>query len=467
MYREKAGGWLKHLDFIILDILSLELACMLAYLCRYGLQWPFHDVLYKRLSVLLVAVDICVIFFTESYHGILKRGYLVELRRILKNNFYILVLLMAYLFFTKQSALYSRAVFFLMAGYSCIIMLMVRNMWKLFLRERMNGRQKLFVIAEKETLQKTVESLKKQAYLECTLAGAAVIDEDMQGCMVCGVPVVAGRKDFIRYIKEHVVDQVFISVEDAEPELERWANQLVDMGLVIHINLVNFTRFMAHTKVEEFGGHMTLSTGMKSVTYGEMLLKRLMDICGALLGLLMTGIIFLVFAPIIYIQSPGKIFFTQDRVGRNGRIFKIYKFRSMYPDAEERKKELLSQNKMKGLMFKMEDDPRIIPIGRFMRKMSLDEFPQFLNVLKGDMSLVGTRPPTVEEYRQYEMEHKKRLAIKPGITGLWQTSGRSEIVDFDEVVALDAKYISEWSLWMDVKLLAKTVFVVMAGEGAV
>ena len=139
----------------------------------------------------------------------------------------------------------------------------------------------------------------------------------------------------------------------------------------------------------------------------------------------------------------------------------------MYPDAEERKKELMAQNKMKGLMFKMDNDPRIIPIGHFLRKSSLDEFPQFWNVLRGDMSLVGTRPPTVDEYKQYETQHKKRLAIKPGITGLWQVSGRSDIIDFEEVVALDAKYITEWSLREDIKILWKTVLIVVKGKGAV
>ena len=136
-----------------------------------------------------------------------------------------------------------------------------------------------------------------------------------------------------------------------------------------------------------------------------------MDIIGGVVGVIFTGILTVILGPIIYIQSPGPIFFSQKRVGRNGRIFKIYKFRSMYPDAEERKKELLKENKMQGLMFKMDNDPRIIPIGKFIRKTSLDEFPQFFNVLKGDMSLVGTRPPTVDEYEQYERHHMVRLCL--------------------------------------------------------
>ena len=155
-------------------------------------------------------------------------------------------------------------------------------------------------------------------------------------------------------------------------------------------------------------------------------------------------------------------------MGKNGRPFKIYKFRSMYMDAEERKKELMKQNNIKdGMMFKMDDDPRIIKgVGHFIRKTSLDEFPQFWNVLKGDMSLVGTRPPTVDEWEKYDLHHRVRLSVKPGITGMWQVSGRSEITDFEEVVKLDREYITEWKPALDMRILMKTVQVVLGKGGA-
>ena len=180
------------------------------------------------------------------------------------------------------------------------------------------------------------------------------------------------------------------------------------------------------------------------------------------------SILFVFVAPAIYVKSPGPIFFSQERVGKNGRKFKIYKFRSMYMDAEKRKAELAEQNKMNGFMFKMDNDPRIIKgIGSFIRKTSIDEFPQMWNVLKGDMSLVGTRPPTVDEFEKYDYHHKSRLAVKPGITGLWQVSGRSNITDFEQVVELDNTYIREWSLSLDLKILFRTVLVVLGKEGSV
>ena len=225
-----------------------------------------------------------------------------------------------------------------------------------------------------------------------------------------------------------------------------------------------------------------------------------MDIAGGIAGSLITVILTIILGPLIYIKSPGPIFFTQKRVGKNGKLFKMYKFRTMYLDAEERKKALLEQNRVAdGMMFKMEDDPRIIGshfdadgkyvpgIGNLIRKLSLDEFPQFFNVLLGDMSLVGTRPPTVDEYEKYKLHHKARLsarpplisetnlyeyqhfarlAIKPGITGMWQVSGRSDITDFEDVVKLDTAYIKDWSIGKDLRILAKTVQVVLTVKGS-
>ena len=198
----------------------------------------------------------------------------------------------------------------------------------------------------------------------------------------------------------------------------------------------------------------------------QLFVKRLMDIAGGIVGLALTAIAFVIFAPIIKIQSPGPVFFKQVRIGKNGRRFNFYKFRSMYVDAEERKAELMKDNEMSGNMFKMENDPRIIPIGHFMRKYSIDELPQFWNVLKGDMSLVVTLPPTEDEFLNYEYHHKARLGIKPGLTGMWQVSGRSDITDFEDVVALDTQYISNWSLGLDIMLLFKTIGVVLTGKGS-
>ena len=169
----------------------------------------------------------------------------------------------------------------------------------------------------------------------------------------------------------------------------------------------------------------------------------------------------------IKLDSTGPVLFKQERMGRNGRIFNLYKFRSMYADAEARKQELLDNNQMNGALFKMTDDPRITKVGRWLRKTSIDEFPQFINVLKGEMSLVGTRPPTLDEVEIYQPQHLKRISAKPGLTGLWQVSGRNKITDFEEVVELDCRYLDQWRFITDIKILAKTVIVVLQRKGAV
>ena len=213
------------------------------------------------------------------------------------------------------------------------------------------------------------------------------------------------------------------------------------------------------------GGNV-VTMGTVELKLRDQALKRMLDIVGSLVGCILSIPIIAIVAIPLKLESPGPLVFKQRRVGRNGRVFYIHKLRSMYVDAEERKKELLARNEMNGLMFKMQDDPRITKVGKFIRKTSIDELPQFFDVLRGDMSLVGTRPPTLDEYKQYESHHKRRLSMKPGITGLWQVSGRSNIEDFEEVVKLDTRYIDNWTIWQDIKILLKTVWVVFAGRGA-
>ena len=192
--------------------------------------------------------------------------------------------------------------------------------------------------------------------------------------------------------------------------------------------------------------------------------KRIIDIIGAIVGLGITALIFIPLAIFIKLDSPGQILYSQTRCGLNGRQFKIWKFRSMCMDADEKKH--LVQNKAKGHIFKNDEDPRITKVGRFIRKTSLDEFPQFWNVLLGEMSLVGTRPPTPNEVKYYSDYHKLRLKVKPGLTGEWQVKGRSSIDDFEQIVSLDLQYQRKWSIWYDCVLIVKTVFVVLGCKGA-
>lgn len=192
--------------------------------------------------------------------------------------------------------------------------------------------------------------------------------------------------------------------------------------------------------------------------------KRIIDIMGSAMGLMITGIIVIPIAVAMQLDDPGPIFYSQIRCGVNGRPFRIWKFRSMFVGAERQKH--LVPNQAKGYIFKNDDDPRITRIGRFLRRTSLDEFPQFWNVLIGEMSLVGTRPPTPDEVAQYERHHWQRLLVKPGITGEWQVKGRSKIDDFENIVALDLEYQEKWSSSYDLYLILKTIGVVLVRKGA-
>ncbi|WP_079120306.1 sugar transferase [Streptococcus pneumoniae] len=238
------------------------------------------------------------------------------------------------------------------------------------------------------------------------------------------------------------------------------------MGIDVTVNLNAFNKNMGRNKqIHEIVGLNVVTFSTNFYKTSHVISKRILDICGATIGLILFAIASLVLVPLIR-KDGGPAIFAQTRIGKNGRHFTFYKFRSMRIDAEAIKEQLMDQNTMRGGMFKMDNDPRVTKIGRFVRKTSLDELPQFWNVFIGDMSLVGTRPPTVDEYDQYTPEQKRRLSFKPGITGLWQVSGRSKITDFDDVVKLDVAYIDNWTIWKDIEILLKTVKVVFMRNGA-
>lgn len=289
---------------------------------------------------------------------------------------------------------------------------------------------------------------------------------------VCDVPVIATDVRFFDWIRSTPLDEVYINLpyEDNQ-SVNEIINELESMGIVVHINLPTFESLMEsgnynHFVCDSYAGYPIATISAVEHDNRQLIIKRFFDIIGALIGCILSTPIILITAIPLLIESPGPLFFKQKRVGRNGRLFDIYKLRSMYVDAEARKQELMAQNKMDGLMFKVDNDPRITKVGRVIRKLSIDELPQFFNVLKGDMSLVGTRPPTANEFEQYESHHKRRLSMRPGITGMWQVSGRSNIQDFEEIVKLDCQYIDEFSIWLDIKILLKTVLVVLKHEGA-
>jgi exopolysaccharide biosynthesis polyprenyl glycosylphosphotransferase len=263
-----------------------------------------------------------------------------------------------------------------------------------------------------------------------------------------------------KIIHDNAVDYVYImDRKSVEMYFKPHIEICLDMGITVGLIIDFYNTVDAHSYVSSIGNYPVLTYHTVVLNSVARAIKRTMDIIGSLVGIILFSPFMLATAIAIKAEDrKGPIIFKQIRVGQNGRQFHIYKFRSMYTNAEERKKELMKLNEMSNdFMFKMKDDPRITKVGKLIRKTSIDELPQFFNVLIGDMSLVGTRPPTLDEVNKYERKFWRRVSIKPGITGMWQVSGRSKITEFEEVVRLDTIYIDKWDLLLDFKIIFKTV----------
>lgn len=482
MYKKSSSGWLKHYDFMILDLICLQGAFVIAYMIRMGIRNPYKSELYRGMAVYLMLIDLVAIFFDETFRDVLKKGYYQGFVSVLKHAFVVTMLAIFYLFATQTGEDYSRLVLGVTGVLYVFLSYGVRLGWKYILKYKILAERKksLLIITTEKDAQSVIKEVLEETAVGYVVSGVVLLDGDKIGAEISGIPVVANEKTAAFYICHNWVDEVLICVSADSFYSQQLLDDIAETGVIIHINLAKLSGLADRRQVVEKLGNTTVMTlSINCMSPQEVLFKRTLDIVGGLVGCILTIIIFIFIAPVIYIASPGPILFSQIRVGKNGKKFKIYKFRSMYMDAEERKKELMKQNRIEdGFMFKMDFDPRIIGnkiladgtkktgIGDFIRRTSLDEFPQFYNVLKGDMSLVGTRPPTLDECEKYELHHRARLATKPGITGLWQVSGRSKITDFEEVVKLDTKYINEWTMGLDLRILCKTVLTVLKKDGS-
>lgn len=459
---------------LLLDMICILVSYLFAASLRNGIlrQGFLFTVYGSALAVVLIYYIISYEFIKENKENICKRGFYKEFITVLKNHFAIGIVLISYLYITKQSVDYSRFFFFIFLIVNITLNYLVRCYFKVIVLvtyKKSQASSKIMLVTTSTWVEETISKMRGELEWSIFVNSIVILDKDMSGQNICKIPVLkVDKNSLIENIKSLVVDEVFFRIPiELQSELQDIIIELENMGIIIHVSIDSYFNFYTkNKKIEEYLGYQVITFASQLPDEGQMLLKRLLDIVGGLFGTILLLIITLIVGPAIKIESQGPIFFTQKRMGKNGRMFKMYKFRSMYADAEKRKAELMDKNEMKGLMFKMEQDPRITKVGNFLRKTSLDEFPQFFNVLKGDMSLVGTRPPTLDEYVRYESLHRRRLSIKPGITGLWQVSGRSDITDFEDVVKFDLEYIDNWTIWMDIKLLVKTVVVVIFRVGA-
>jgi exopolysaccharide biosynthesis polyprenyl glycosylphosphotransferase len=267
-------------------------------------------------------------------------------------------------------------------------------------------------------------------------------------------------------IPEPIDEIVFAVTRKKLDEMKQIFIMCEELGIRTRVAMNFFSNRVARLEIEELEGVPFLTFTTTPSNEAHLALKRALDIAISLVLLTLTLPVILLAAGLIRITSPGSVLFKQKRIGLNGRLFTLYKFRTMIENAHERREELAHLNEMNGPVFKLKSDPRVTPIGRWLRRFSFDEIPQLWNVLKGDMSLVGPRPPIPEEVASYHRWHRRRLSMKPGLTCLWQISGRNDIQDFDRWMKLDLQYIDNWSPSLDLKILLRTIPAVLSGKGA-
>ena len=479
------------------NLFSIIISFLIAYLSRFG--WDPSDVAFRHLKdstvFLYLLLSFLIVFTFYRYNPITaKRGILRHIKAAFLTNIFMAIIFSTIVYTTHISDSIPRLFFGTFFSINFSISFSCLFLIHLIKRQYLEHHtKKTIIITDNSSLEKAVYDIQKLNSEDCEIIGITSLsgkqadrfykvkilssnlktqpskdtDSSSKNPALESIRLKELSLSTLEYVKRHQVDLVIFSVNHlVRRKIEHLIEAFSEMGIDSLITIDSFAIETLETKLEDFGTTNVIRLSPRLFTDGELLLKRLMDIAGALVGCFICLIFGLIVAPLIFLEDPGPIIFKQKRVGRNGKFFYIYKFRSMYQDAEAKLQTLKDQNEMQGFMFKMKNDPRITKIGKILRKTSIDELPQFFNVLEGSMSLIGTRPPTVDEYNQYSAHHKRRISIKPGITGLWQVSGRSEITDFEEIVRLDCFYIDHWSITGDIKILLKTFAAVFTGKGS-
>ena len=448
------------------DMILTTAVFVLSYFIRKAV--PGQVALYPMTEYLwLLFVILPTLYLAMNYYGFYSNKKSLDVFSIIYKLlicFIICGIVSAAAVFITKNALFSRLYFGIFLAADYIVLLTERLILRKIIIDSSKKNEtgkRIVIVGLMEKARKLVKDLQEQEDFPPNIIGYVSLDQNYVG-------KVLGTVDQLPDILiQHAVDEVIFALpKDYIGKVEEYIQICEELGVTVRMILDFYNLKISKTLLSYIGNLPVLTFYTVSLNEEQLFAKRVVDIIGSLIGLVFTALAFVIFAPVIKLTSKGPVFFVQKRVGQNGRVFHCYKFRTMVADAEDQLSTLKEENEMSGNMFKMKDDPRVTKIGRFLRAYSIDELPQFYNVLRGDMSLVGTRPPTISEVSEYELKHRRRLSIKPGLTGMWQVSGRNEISDFEQVYALDINYIDNWTLLLDFKIMLKTIGVVITKKGA-
>ncbi len=449
---------------IFLALLSFSLTYMLVHLIKGEgyLSWGF----YSEIMVFYSIVSFFVFMRENEYPKFPRMQIRDMMYASLKDILLLLGLLAIFLVFTKKqniSRLLLLALFFIQFTLFAIYRVIVDKIITKKIKEG-RGRQNIIVIGSYEEVEWFIKRVNKNVHWGIDVLGKMIVSGSIEENHV---PIVRNYEELENILKNSHIDMIIITIK---PDKLKLVLPIITLGeaLGTEVSLMLEGLFKPQiTKMlllsYEYLNFLTFSSMQHN--YSALLIKEIFDRVFSFIAIVLLSPLFLVVSAIIKFTSEGPVFFVQTRVGRNGQLFNMYKFRSMYKDAEKRKKELMDKNEMGKVVFKIKNDPRITPIGKFIRKYSIDELPQLINIVKGEMSFIGPRPPLPEEVAQYEPWQRRRLSMKPGLSCLWQISGRNDI-DFDEWMLMDLKYIDNWTLWLDFVIFIKTIIVVLTGKGA-
>jgi exopolysaccharide biosynthesis polyprenyl glycosylphosphotransferase len=463
---------LVRLLYIASDLIICALVYYLAYIFRYNFDKGFSSPLdlpnFKEYTFIFVLWFIFIlIFFKRSNLYLTDRNLSIsqEILRVFLNVGYVGILISAVIFFA-QFKFFSRLVFIVCLVLFCVFLSLWRTVKRIILRRLISQgfhNINVLIVGAGKVGESVLDEIKQNPWLGLKVIG--FLDDSRSG-IAAGVSILGKLDNFQAISKKYFIDEVIVTIPSAREIVSKLIKQAKNLSLGVNLVPENFDEILAPLNISYLGIIPLLSYKQKQPHPTEFALKSFFDFIVVLVAFILLLPLFALISILIKLDSQGPVFYVQKRVGSKGRIFYLYKFRSMLKNADKLKHQLMEKNEVRdGIIFKIKDDPRITRIGRFLRRTSLDELPQLLNVLRRDMSLVGPRPPTPDEVEKYHYTHMQRLSIKPGITGMSQVRGRSDLT-FHRWAKWDIWYVNNWSFGLDLKILWWTVPTVLKGKGA-